>query len=142
VIAAQLDFKLVARYLLHNGAIPDISTLYSDDQSQFETNVRNAGWISAFADAAAQSCDDDDDEDPGGEWEGDYMQYLRLAMVPFSQNTMLSVDRHIMFHEMESVRRQSVQCAASKVTVRAAHSSYARQCVITWARRFNSPCES
>jgi hypothetical protein len=49
VLAAQLNFKLVARYLLYNGAIPDIIALYSDDQSQFETNVRNAGWISAEA---------------------------------------------------------------------------------------------
>jgi Ca2+-binding EF-hand superfamily protein len=55
----------------------------------------------AFADAAAQCCDDEDDEDLGGEWEGDHMQYLRLAVVPFSQNTMLSVDRlHNMFNEM------------------------------------------
>jgi hypothetical protein len=55
----------------------------------------------AFADAAAASCDDEDDEESGGEWEGDYMQYLRLALVPFSQNTMLNVDRlHNMFNEM------------------------------------------
>ena len=44
VLAAQLNFKLIARYLLHNGAIPDIFKLYSDDQSQFEANVRKAGW--------------------------------------------------------------------------------------------------
>jgi hypothetical protein len=43
VLAAQLNFKLIARYLLHNGAISDIFKLYSDDQSQFETNVRSAG---------------------------------------------------------------------------------------------------
>lgn len=56
--------------------------------------------VLAFADAAAAICDGEDDEQ-GGEWEGDYMQYLRLAVVPYSQNTMLSVNRlHEMFSNM------------------------------------------
>jgi Ca2+-binding EF-hand superfamily protein len=60
-----------------------------------------------FAEATAASSDDEDDEQ-GGEWEGDYMQYLRLALVPFSLNAMLSVDRlHKMFNEM-----LTVQCTA------------------------------
>jgi hypothetical protein len=54
--------------------------------------------VLAFFDAAAAtSCDDDDDEELGGQWEGDYLQYLLLAVVPFSDKQMLRVDR---LHEM------------------------------------------
>ena len=51
--------------------------------------------VLAFADAAAASCDDHEDEDDeqGGEWEGDYKQYLRLAVVPFSEKAILDVER-------------------------------------------------
>ena len=44
-LAADLGFILIVRRLLHNGAIQSILDLYSDDESQFETNVRDAGFI-------------------------------------------------------------------------------------------------
>ncbi len=45
-IAAQRKFGLIARHLLHNGAIQGkiVLDLYSEDGSEYEANVRKAGW--------------------------------------------------------------------------------------------------
>ena len=71
--------------------------------------------VMAFVDAAAAASDDadDDDDDTGGEWEGDFMQYLRLAVVPFARSQMLDVSRlHGMFVEM--LRLQCAQQSETK----------------------------
>jgi hypothetical protein len=43
-LAAQKNFGLIARHLLHNGAIQNVLELYSDDEREYEANVRKAGW--------------------------------------------------------------------------------------------------
>jgi Ca2+-binding EF-hand superfamily protein len=57
--------------------------------------------VLAFADAVNESSQDREDDEEAGEWEGDYMQYLRLVLVPFAKGQMLSVSRlHEMFREI------------------------------------------
>jgi Ca2+-binding EF-hand superfamily protein len=108
------DFHSIVARLFEKKRIPIPSATSLDFMfSTFDTNGDHelskaeflcGMWrILAFADAAAASCDDhdDDEEEQGGLWEGDYLQYLRLAVVPVSENQMLNVDRlHQLFTQM------------------------------------------
>ena len=108
------DFNAVVTRLFEKKKTPVPST--QTLQSMFKTFDTNGDdrltktelvcglWrILAFADAASAASDDheEEDEETGGEWEGEYMQYLRLAIVPFAQRQMLNVSRlHGMLSEM------------------------------------------
>jgi hypothetical protein len=112
------DFHSIVARLFEKKRIPILSSSSLDFMfSTFDTYGDNelskaeflcGMWrILAFADAAAASCDDhdDDEEEQGGQWEGDYLQYLRLAVVPFSNHGKLNVDRlHKMFTQMLSLQ--------------------------------------